>query len=243
MRREPRALPDASDRERGSLHVAAIPMVLALVLLAGFLVLYVASGLSDRRTAMTAADSAALAAARALDESVERHFQEVRDAEPPAPEETVDPEPGGDEGSGDDGADDGTDDGGEEEPPPPPTPAPVWAMVGTSLEDVVDLDAAYEAAEEFAEANGAELVDLRVDLDRWVVHVEVRHEEALVEGETERAHAVASARVRPTGGLCVSDGEIGLQVDGRCRTAVPDSGSALESPEIDGYASRVGLVS
>lgn len=236
MRAAPTPPHEACDRERGSLHVAAIPMVLALVLLAGFLVLYVGSGLSDRRTATTAADAAALAAAGVLDEAVERHFEQVRDAEPSETEPSAAPDAGGD----------GEDDGAgavEEEPPPQPTPAPVWDMVGTSLEDVVDLDAAYAAAEHYAEANDAELVDVRFDLERWVVHVEVRHDAPLVEGKPERAHAVASARVRPTGGLCVAGGEIGLQLDDRCRTSAPDSGPALEAPQVDGYASRVGLVS
>ncbi len=240
----PRAVP--TDRERGSLHVAAIPMVLALVALACLLVLIVGSGLSDRRSTVTAADAAALAAADVLDGAVERRFEEVRGADPipePGPRGPTGPRPvdggtGDDEGSGDEGSDDEGSDEEEE-----PTPAPVWALAGTALEDVADLEAAAEAAERFAEANGAELVEVRFDLERWLVRVEVRHREPLVEGDGARAHAVAVARVRPTGGLCVSDGEIGVRLGRSCRTSVPQDGPALVTPTVDRYTSRVGLVS
>ncbi|PFG34681.1 hypothetical protein [Sanguibacter antarcticus] len=240
----PHERPRSSDRERGSLHVMAIPMVLGLVLLAILLVTIVASGLSDRRTAVTAADAAALAAAGVLDDAVERTFEEARTAEPPEPEVTPDPVVTPDPGSEDPASPEpGTDETpAEEEPPPAPVPAPVWTLAGTSLGDVADLDVAYEAAERLATANGAELVDVQVDLERWLVYVEVRYETPLVDGGEERAHAVAVAEVRPTGGLCVSAGMIGVRVDGTCHTSRPQSGTALETPETSGYTSRVGLV-
>ncbi len=237
-----------SDRERGSLHVAAIPMVLALVALACLLVLVVASGLSDRRSAVTAADAAALAAASVLDQAVEEHLAQARAAEQPGlgPQDPAGPSQG--PGGAEDGTEgDGPPDGSEGDGPPDgdgePVPAPVWALAGTSLEELVDLDAAYDAAERFALANDAEVVDVRFDLERWLVRVEVRHRAPLVEGEDEHAHAVAVARVRPGGGLCLSDGEIGLRLGATCRTTVPATGSVVEHPEVGEYTSRVSLVS
>lgn len=228
-----------SDRERGSLHVAAIPMVLALVALACLLVLVVASGLSDRRSAVTAADAAALAAASVLDQAVEEHLAQARAAELPGlgPQDPAGPS----QGPG--GAEDGTEGDGPPDEAAEPEPAPVWALAGTSLEDLADLDAAYDAAERFALANDAEVVDVRFDLERWLVRVEVRHRAPLVEGEDEHAHAVAVARVRPGGGLCLSDGEIGLRLGATCRTTVPATGSVVEHPEVGEYTSRVSLVS
>ncbi|GAB4084450.1 hypothetical protein GCM10028784_10800 [Myceligenerans cantabricum] len=81
----------------------------------------------------------------------------------------------------------------------------------------------YEAAQEYAERNGAELTDLRIDTERLQVTAEVRHEEEVPVAETRTA-AAATARVELSGGLCLGDGGLGWRVDGECVTDAQDAG-------------------
>jgi len=232
------------DPDRGSLHVAAIPMVLGLVLLAILVIATVGSAVADRRTAVTAADAAALAVAHEIDETLEELYTGRKDtplAEPSAPEVE---EPG----NGDPGDGGGGSDGESAEPPeghvpaPEPAVAAIWEIAGRPITSFVDQGAAYAAAERFAEANGTELVLVRLDPDRWVVTVEVEHEDALHDGTDDGARAVASARVQPVRGMCVDRGIIGVRLDLRCVTRPPHGDESVTSPELEDYASRVSLV-
>ncbi|MBL0885466.1 pilus assembly protein TadG-related protein [Myceligenerans indicum] len=75
----------------------------------------------------------------------------------------------------------------------------------------------YQAAQEYAERNGAELTALRVDAARLRVTAEVRHEDEVPVAEV-RSEASATARIRLSGGLCVSDDGLGWRIDGDCVT-------------------------
>lgn len=88
-----------------------------------------------------------------------------------------------------------------------------------------------EAAQEYAERNGAELTALRLDGSRLQVTVEVRHTDEVPVAEV-RSGASATARVRLTGGLCLGAGGLGWRVDGECVTEVPDPVVVGDLPEV-----------
>ncbi|MBE1878581.1 hypothetical protein [Myceligenerans pegani] len=75
----------------------------------------------------------------------------------------------------------------------------------------------YEAAELYAERNGAELTDLRIDPSRLQVTAEVRHLDEIPVAEI-RSEASATAQIRLTGGLCLGEDGLGWRVDGECVT-------------------------
>src|SRR5690606_12161093 len=81
-----------------------------------------------------------------------------------------------------------------------------------------------EAAEEYAERNGAELTALRIDADRLQVTAEVRHREEIPVAQI-RSSASATARIRLTGGLCLGAVGLGWRVDGDCVTEPRDGGN------------------
>lgn len=129
------------------------------------------------------------------------------------------------------------------------------ALLSQGLEDEM-----YEAAEAYAEANGAELVGPpRIDTARLRVTVEVRHQET-VPGTQMRSTASATAGITLRGGLCVGDdGGLGWLIDGLCLTEPepdeedgaedgepddeePDEEPEWTPPEVDGYSSAVVLV-
>jgi hypothetical protein len=96
-------------------------------------------------------------------------------------------------------------------------PAAFWelaeaALLGPTLEDEM-----LEAAEAFAERNGAELVDLDIDTANLRVTAEVKHDET-VPGTEVRPTASATAGIRLNGGLCVGDDGLGWLIDGLCAT-------------------------
>lgn len=96
-------------------------------------------------------------------------------------------------------------------------PAAFWdlaeaALLGPDLEDDM-----VEAAQEFAERNGAELTDLDIDTANLQVTVEVEHDE-LVPGTEVRSKASATAGITLNGGLCVGDDGLGWLIDGLCAT-------------------------
>jgi hypothetical protein len=130
----------------------------------------------------------------------------------------------------------------------------------------------YEAAETYAETNGAELVGPPdIDPRRLTVTVEVRHTDA-VPGTDIRSTASATAGITLSGGLCVGDDGLGWLIDGLCLSEpepVPDDGGSEEGdpggdgsgdgdsgdgddepddepdwtpPEVDAYSSDVVLV-
>lgn len=150
-------------------------------------------------------------------------------------------------------------------------PAAFWglaeeALLGDRLEEEM-----REAAEAYAERNGAELVGFDVDPERLRVTVEVAHEDA-VPGTAVRPEAFATAAITLDGGLCVADDGLGWVIDGECRTepepdedggegGVGDGGSgeggagdddpgdddveeepAWTPPEVEGFTSSVVLV-
>lgn len=116
-----------------------------------------------------------------------------------------------------------------------------------------------EAAEVYAERNGAELVGFDVDPDQLLVTVRVEHDEA-VPGTAIRPEASATAGITLRGGLCVDGDGLGWLIDGLCLTepeddaeeepdgdaeAEPDAGNDEEdwtAPEVEGYSSAVVLV-
>lgn len=138
------------------------------------------------------------------------------------------------------------------------------ALLTPSLEDEM-----REAAEVYAEGNGAELVDLDVDPAQLRVTVQVRHDDA-VPGTVVHPEAFATAGITLNGGLCMGgDGGLGWLIDGLCLTEPeeeedprsgdieeedPDGGDIEEEdpdgddasdwtpPEVDGYSSAVVLV-
>ena len=136
------------------------------------------------------------------------------------------------------------------------------ALLSESLEEEM-----REAAEAYAEGNGAELVGKPdIDPERLRVTVRVRHDDA-VPGTTIHPEASATAGITLNGGLCVADGGgLGWLIDGLCLTEPepdeegdveeedPDSGDIEEedpdgddepewtAPEVDGYSSSVVLV-
>lgn len=129
------------------------------------------------------------------------------------------------------------------------------ALLGPELEEEM-----REAAEAYAENNGAELVGPpHIDPARLTVTVEVRHMDA-VPGTDLRSTASATAGITLRGGLCVGDDGLGWLIDGLCLTEPeddgeeepdgddeeePDEGDDEEDwtpPEVEGYSSAVVLV-
>ncbi|MFD7023873.1 pilus assembly protein TadG-related protein [Promicromonospora sukumoe] len=141
-----------------------------------------------------------------------------------------------------------------------------WGIIEELLLTLVVADKMEEAAEAYAETNGAELVGFDYDADSLRVWVEVEHEDEVPVAEI-RSKAEATAQIRLNGGLCENDGSLGWMIDGECVTEpdedeMPDDdpgddpGSeepgdgdededeepAWEAPEVDGYSSRIVLV-
>lgn len=84
-----------------------------------------------------------------------------------------------------------------------------------------------EAARAYAEENGAELESLDIDTERLRVTVRVRHQDT-VPGTSVRPEATATAGVRLSGGVCLTDGGLGWLLGGECRTEPeeePDGGA------------------
>ncbi|MFI2488953.1 pilus assembly protein TadG-related protein [Promicromonospora kroppenstedtii] len=129
-----------------------------------------------------------------------------------------------------------------------------WELLEESLLGPGTEEEMYEAARQYAERNGAELVGLDVDVARLRVTAEVRHHE-VVPGTGLSSEARATAGIRLSGGLCL-DGGLGWMIDGECVTEAPpeededsgdeDSGDDEDEdwtpPEVTAYASDVVLV-
>jgi hypothetical protein len=94
-----------------------------------------------------------------------------------------------------------------------------WELLEEALLDPGTEDEMYAAAREYAERNGAELVDLDVDAARLRVTAVVRHHE-VVPGTGLSSEARATAGIRLSGGLCL-DGGLGWMIDGECVTEPP----------------------
>lgn len=110
-----------------------------------------------------------------------------------------------------------------------------WDLLGEALLDPGTRDEMYAAAQEYAESNGAELVDLDIDVSSLRVTAEVRHQQ-LVPGTEIGSVASATAGIRLSGGLCL-DGGLGWMIDGECVTEAPpeeDSGSGTGDDPGDG---------
>lgn len=147
-------------------------------------------------------------------------------------------------------------------------PEEFWGLAEEALLSQGLREEMYEAAEAYAERNGAELVGFDVDPERLLVTVRVEHDEA-VPGTTIRPEASATAGITLSGGLCVDGDGLGWLIDGLCLTEPeddaeeapdgdveeePDEGDAEEAPdegdeeedwtppEVEGYSSAVVLV-
>lgn len=139
-------------------------------------------------------------------------------------------------------------------------PEEFWGLAEEALLSQGLQQEMYEAAETYAETNGAELVgDPHIDPERLTVTVEVRHTDA-VPGTDIRSTASATAGITLSGGLCVGDDGLGWLIDGLCLTEPeddaeeepggddeeePDEGDDEEDwtpPEVEGYSSAVVLV-
>ncbi|MFE7504500.1 pilus assembly protein TadG-related protein [Promicromonospora sp. NPDC057488] len=110
------------------------------------------------------------------------------------------------------------------------------ALLGPGTEEEM-----YAAAQEYAERNGAELVDLDVDVERLRVTAKVRHQE-LVPGTEIGSAAHATAGIRLSGGVCL-DGGLGWMIDGECVTEPPpdeDAGTGDDADPGDGGGSGTG---
>lgn len=134
-----------------------------------------------------------------------------------------------------------------------------WGIIEEVLLTAYVRDEMYEAAETYAERNGAELVDLDLDTDSLRVRVEVRHKDEIPVVEV-RSEAEATAQIRLSGGLCLDDGSLGWMIDGECVTEPdeddepagdqadeepgdePGDKPVREVPEVDSYGSRIVLV-
>jgi hypothetical protein len=147
-------------------------------------------------------------------------------------------------------------------------PEEFWGLAEEALLSQGLQEEMYEAAEAYAEGNGAELVGFDVDPERLQVTVRVEHDEA-VPGTAIRPEASATAGITLRGGLCVDGDGLGWLIDGLCLTEPeddaeeepdgdveeePDEGDDEENPdegddeedwtapEVDGYSSSVVLV-
>lgn len=131
-----------------------------------------------------------------------------------------------------------------------------WGLFEEILLTVVVEREMYVAAEEYAERNGAELVDMDVDPDRLQVSVRVRHEDEVPVAET-RAEAGATAQIRLQGGLCLGGDGLGWVIDDECviradsqgdEEGGPDEGDDGQGeepwspPDVGTYTSRIVLV-
>ncbi|WP_158280961.1 pilus assembly protein TadG-related protein [Promicromonospora sp. AC04] len=138
-----------------------------------------------------------------------------------------------------------------------------WGIVEEVLLTAYVRDEMYEAAEAYAERNGAELVDLDLDTDSLRVTVEVRHEDEIPVAEIHSG-AEATAQIRLDGGLCQDGGGLGWLIDGECVTRPEppndpgedqvdeeapaddedeqDEEEPWTPPEVGSYSSRIVLV-
>ncbi|GAB2495290.1 hypothetical protein GCM10027063_38150 [Promicromonospora xylanilytica] len=96
-------------------------------------------------------------------------------------------------------------------------PEAFWGLAEVALLGPGLRDDMVEAAQEFAERNGAELTSFAVDPETLQVTVEVEHDE-LVPGTEVRSKASATAGITLNGGLCVGDDGLGWLIDGLCAT-------------------------
>ena len=122
-----------------------------------------------------------------------------------------------------------------------------WGILEEVLLTAYVRDEMYEAAEVYAERNGAELEDLDFDADSLQVAVEVKHKDEIPVAKVH-SEAEATAQIRLSGGLCQGNGTLGWMLDGECVTE-PDEDEepggeepTWEAPEVDGYGSRIVLV-
>jgi hypothetical protein len=138
-------------------------------------------------------------------------------------------------------------------------PEEFWGLAEEALLSQGLQQEMYEAAEAYAENNGAELVGFHVDPERLLVTARVEHDEA-VPGTAIRPEASATAGITLRGGLCVDGDGLGWLIDGLCLTEPeddgeeepdgddeeePDEGDDEEDwtpPEVEGYSSAVVLV-
>lgn len=96
-------------------------------------------------------------------------------------------------------------------------PEAFWDLAEEALAGPELKEEMYEAAEVFAERNGAELEHLDVDTEHLRVTARVRHDQT-VPGTTVRSTASATAGITLRGGLCVGGGGLGWLIDGLCAT-------------------------
>ncbi|MBO0608762.1 hypothetical protein [Myceligenerans salitolerans] len=89
----------------------------------------------------------------------------------------------------------------------------------------------YQAAEEYAERNGAELTDLHIDAANLRVTAQVRHEDEIPVAEV-RSEASATAQIRLTGGLCLGETGLGWRIDGDCATEPQEGDGDGDLPEL-----------
>lgn len=148
-----------------------------------------------------------------------------------------------------------------------PEPEAFWDLAEEALLSQGLRDEMREAAEVYAERNGARLEYFEADPEGLRVVVEVEHDDA-VPGTGVHPEASATAGITLNGGLCVSGGGLGWLIDGRCETEPgedveeedpgdveeedpdedveeEDPGDVEEEwspPDVDGYSSTVVLV-
>lgn len=81
---------------------------------------------------------------------------------------------------------------------------------------------AKRAAERYASLDGAMLTAYSVDTVRGTVTVSVRTKSS-VTGTNEQLTATSTAKIEFEDGVCLADGRVGFEIDGKCVTRHPQS--------------------
>ncbi|GAA1849926.1 pilus assembly protein TadG-related protein [Myceligenerans crystallogenes] len=108
-----------------------------------------------------------------------------------------------------------------------------WGLLDAPLAPFDAEDEMRAAAQEYAEANGAELTGLDIDPETLEVTATVRHDE-VVPDTGVHAEASATARIRLAGGLCVESGSLGWLLEDGCVIEPPEEDEENEEDDAAG---------
>ena len=99
----------------------------------------------------------------------------------------------------------------------------LWSNAGRGLGSFAG-PGAKRAAERYASLDGATLTAYSVDTARGTVTVSVRTKSA-VTGTNQRLTATSTAKIELEDGACLSGGQVGFEINGRCVTRRPQAKS------------------
>ena len=97
----------------------------------------------------------------------------------------------------------------------------LWSNAGRGLGSFAG-PGAKRAAERYASLDGATLTAYSVDTVRGTVTVSVRTKSS-VTGTNEQLTATSTAKIEFEDGVCLADGRVGFEIDGKCVTRHPQS--------------------